>query len=70
MTLPNSLYKSTQQRFKHLIGKKVRFFYKGKEIVGTLEFAGVNHLLHGKFQVTVDRTPYWQVDPNTIKEIK
>jgi len=68
--MSNFLYESTEPRFKHLIGKKVKFFYLGKQIVGTLEFAGINHKLHKKFQVTVDRMPCWPIDPNTIEEVK
>jgi len=54
-------------RFKHLIGTKVEFVHKGQRIMGTLEFAGINDYLHNQFQATVNRTPYWPVNPNSIK---
>ncbi len=61
----------TDKRFKHLLGKKVEFKdAKGERHVGTLEFAGINELLHGQFQVTASRCPIWPVDPKTIKEYK
>lgn len=64
------LYDGTDDRFKPLIGKRIQFKNKeGRLVVGTLEFAGVNTKLHQQFQVTVDRTPFWPVDPKTIKEI-
>lgn len=64
----NSLYDRTDDRFKHLIGKKVQFINKdGKKVVGVLDFAGINNKLHHKYQVTLDRTPFWPVDPKTIK---
>jgi len=67
----NSLYERTDDRFKHLIGKRVECKDKdGKRRVGILDFAGVNTLLHGKFQVTISRCPIWPVNPNTIKEVK
>jgi hypothetical protein len=52
--------------FKHLYGKKVQCICEGKLCVGILEFAGINKL-HDKFQVTLNRTPYWPVNPDTIK---
>lgn len=65
----NTLYDRTDDRFKHLIGKKVQCKDKdGKKVVGVLDFAGINDKLHHKFQVTLDRTPVWPVDPKTIKE--
>lgn len=55
-------------KFAHLLGKKVQCEDKDGQIwVGTLQFAGINELLHGEYQVTLDRTPLWPVDPNTIK---
>ena len=67
----NLLYDNTDDKFKHLIGKKIEFIDKrGKKMTGVLDFAGINDKLHNKFQVTVNRTPYWPVNPNTIKEIK
>lgn len=65
---PNSLYDRTDDRFKHLIGKKVQCKNKdGKKVVGILDFAGINDKLHHKFQVTIGRMPIWPVDPKTIK---
>lgn len=51
----------------HLKGKKVAIKCKGEIHVGILEFAGINDLLHGEYQVTLNRTPYWPVDPLTIR---
>lgn len=67
----NGLHERTDDRFKHLIGKKVQCVDKhGKTRVGNLDFAGINHKLHKKFQVTLTRCPIWPVDPKTIKEYK
>jgi hypothetical protein len=67
----NILYNNTDDKFKNLLGKKIEFIDKrGKKISGILDFAGINEKLHNKFQVTVGRTPYWPVNPKTIKEIK
>lgn len=65
----NHLYEGTYPRFRHLIGKKVKFTCKGKVHVGILGFAGINEFLHGQFQVTASKTPYWPVDPNSIEEV-
>jgi len=65
------LLRETDPRFKHLIGKRVEFKdSKGERIVGVLDFAGINTVLHGKFQVTISRCPIWPVNPDTIKEYK
>jgi hypothetical protein len=64
----NSLYDRTDDTFKPFVGKKVKCLDKdGKKRVGVLDFAGINDKLHHKFQVTLDRTPIWPVDPKTIK---
>ena len=64
----NKLYDRTDDRFKHLIGKKVKCLNKdGKKVVGVLDFAGINDNLHNQFQVTIGRMPVWPVDPKTIK---
>lgn len=56
--------------FRHLIGKRVECWdRRGERHVGVLEFAGINDMLHGRFQVTIARCPIWPIDPNTIKEI-
>lgn len=66
-----SLAERTDPRFKHLLGKTVQCRDgKGELHVGQLEFAGVNDLLHGKFQVTLSRCPIWPVDPNSVVEYK
>lgn len=66
-----TLEERTDPRFKHLLGKRVEFVdKKGKKHYGILEFAGINDLLHGQFQVTASRCPIWPVDPNSIKEYK
>ncbi len=55
-------------RFKDLIGERVQCIDKdGNTVVGVLYFAGINKILHGKFQVTIGRCPVWPVDPNTLK---
>lgn len=59
----------TDLRFRHLIGERVECLdKKGLRHVGILEFAGINELLHGQFQVTLSRCPIWPVDPATIKK--
>jgi len=69
--MSDHLKEKTDARFKHLIGKKVEFKDdKGMKRVGILEFAGINDLLHGQFQVTASRCPIWPVDPKTINEYK
>jgi hypothetical protein len=57
----------TDPKFKHMLGKKVQFVCKGETHSGILEFAGVNDIVHHTFQVTVSRTPFWPVDPNSVK---
>jgi len=52
--------------FEHLRDKKVSAICLGETCVGILQFAGINSL-HGQYQVTLDRTPLWPVDPNSIK---
>jgi hypothetical protein len=64
-----SLEDRTDPRFKHLLGKKVRFTCEGVSHTGTLDFAGINDFLHNKFQVTISRTPFWPVDPESLKEV-
>lgn len=56
----------TDPKFKKFLGKKVVVKCKGQKWTGVLNFAGINEL-HGKFQVTLNRTPLWPVDPKTIK---
>ncbi len=65
--LNSTLADRTDPKFKHMLGKKVQFVCKGETHTGILDFAGINEILHGKFQVTVSRTPHWPVDPNSIK---
>lgn len=60
----------TDERFRHLLGKRVECIDEnGQRWVGQLWFAGINHNLRGAFQVTVNRTPLWPADPNTIKQV-
>jgi len=55
--------------FKQLIGKRVSVIDDaGKEHIGKLTFAGINDI-HGQFQVTIDRTPLWPIEPETIKRV-
>lgn len=61
-----NLYDRSDDSFKHMIGKRVKFQSRGKEWVGKAQFIGINPL-HNQFQVTVDRTPVWPVDPSTIE---
>lgn len=64
----NGFKERSDKRFQHLIGKKVEVMCKGEKWIGILTFAGINDKVHGKFQVTLNRTPLWPVNPNTIKE--
>ncbi len=58
-----------ERDYSHLIGKRISVIdSKWGEMVGVCTFAGINNL-HGKFQVTLDRTPLWPINPNTIKVI-
>lgn len=67
----NSLEERTEDRFKPLLGKRIECLdSKGVRRVGILDFAGVNELLHGEFQVTISRCPIWPVDRDSIKEVK
>jgi len=53
-------------KLKYLEDQKVEAIYMDRLVVGSLWFAGVNSL-HGQYQITLNRTPYWPVDPTTIK---
>lgn len=67
----NQLKQSSDPKFQSWIGTRVEFKDKrGRTLSGILFFAGINKKLHGKFQVTVNRTPYWPVDPKTLKQVK
>lgn len=68
--IPQHLINKTEHEFKSLLGKRVECIHKGEKRVGILQFAGVNDLLHGRFQVTLSRTPLWSVDRNTVKLFK
>lgn len=61
-----TLYDRSDDGFKHMIGKRVKFQAKDREWVGLSQFIGINPL-HNQFQVTIDRTPVWPVDPSTIE---
>jgi hypothetical protein len=56
------------ENYNHLIGKRISVPDPrgGSNLVGTCTYAQINSL-HGKFQVTIGRTPVWPVDPNKIK---
>lgn len=58
---------ASDPQFQPLIGTKIQCICKGQKWVGILQFAGINNKVHGKFQVTIDRTPLWPVDPKSIK---
>jgi hypothetical protein len=62
-----TLLEQTQTEFRPLVGQRVEFMYQGSKHFGVLDFAGVNGALHGQFQVTVSRTPYWPVNPKSLK---
>jgi putative nucleotidyltransferase with HDIG domain len=64
--MSKNLYDRSDNDFQHMIGNRVEFEARGKKWVGIAEFIGINPL-HNQFQVTVDRTPVWPVNPNTIK---
>lgn len=67
--MDDRLFEATEDRFKPLVGKWCQCIDKhGKKRVGRLNFAGINHKLHKKFQVTLSRCPIWPVDPDTLKE--
>ena len=66
--MKEQLFNMSHPEFRHLLGKRIEFICKGRRIVGTAEFIGINTSLHNQFQVTVDRFPQWPVDPKTIKE--
>lgn len=68
--MKNQLRENSDPRFQGMIGTRIQFVDKrGRTLAGILDFAGINHKLHGKFQVTVNKTPYWPVDPKTIKQL-
>jgi hypothetical protein len=65
------IIESTDPKYRHLLGTKIEFIdKKGILRQGKLDFAGINKKLHGMFQVTIDRTPHWPVDPDTIRPVK
>jgi len=52
---------------KKFLGKRISFKdKKGETWVGKATYMGVNPT-HGKFQITVGRTPIWPVDVKSIK---
>lgn len=51
------------EKFRNL---KVQALCKGETITGILIYAAINPL-HNQFQLTLGRTPYWPVDPKTVK---
>ena len=55
--------------FIDLLDKKIEIEYNGEKAVGHLWWCGIN-VLHGQYQVTLDRTPCWPVDKSTIKLYK
>jgi len=63
------LYNESDPKYRHLIGKKVSVKHEGREIVGTLVFVGVNEHIN-QYQVTLNRTPLYPVDPRTLKLVK
>lgn len=64
------LKERSDPKFRHLVGKKIEFMSEGARYVGVVDFIGVNTLLHNQFQITIDRTPIWPVNPKTIKLFK
>jgi hypothetical protein len=62
-----TLLKQTQAVFQQMVGQRIEFMYLGKKHFGVLDYAGINETLHGQFQVTVNRQPYWPVNPKSLK---
>ena len=54
--------------FLHLKGKKAQITFKNCIYVGKLYFAGMNEFLN-VYQVTLNRTPFYPMNPKTIKEL-
>lgn len=69
MSLSEKLKNKTHFKFRPWVGKKVEIQVNGEKRVGNLTYAGVN-ILHGHFQVTLNRTPYWPVNMNSIKHVE
>jgi hypothetical protein len=68
MNVNQHLIDNTWPEFRPLLGKRVQLLDKdGKKRVGIMQFAGVNDLLHGQFQVTISKCPIWPVDPKTLQ---
>ena len=59
-------YENSHGKYRHLIGKKVSLTCQNETWVGIVDYIGFN-TLHKQFQVTLDRTPLWPVDPKSIK---
>ena len=54
-------------KFDHLVGQRVEALNEnGKRCGGVLGFVGLNKFL-GRFQVTLNRTPLFNIVPSTIK---
>lgn len=66
--MKEQLFNMSHPDFRHLLGTRVEFIFKGRRMIGIADFIGVNTNLHNQFQITVDRCPLWPVDPKTIKE--
>ena len=55
------------KKFTHLINKRIQLMdANGKVYGGVLGFVGFNKFLN-RFQVTVNRTPIFNVNPSAIK---
>jgi hypothetical protein len=63
----NNTLHNQDQDFLHLIGKHVIADMGDKKIGGILQFAGINEVLHGQFQLTISRMPIWPVDKKSLK---
>ena len=54
-------------KFDHLVGQRVEVLDEnGKRHGGVVGFVGLNKFL-GRFQVTLNRTPLFNIVPSTIK---
>lgn len=62
-----TLSAASKETYKEYIGKRISFKTSdGKVMIGTASHVGFNQHF-GWFQVTVDRTPFRNIDPKTIK---
>lgn len=64
------LLNATDPKFRQFIGKRIFFKKKnGQSVTGVANFIGKNFVTN-EFQVTVEKTPIWPVDPSSIRLAK